>query len=41
MSEQEVLKRAKIYALNVNKVSFKTIQPIQSSESQDDLMDTE
>ena len=41
MSEQEVLKQAKIYALNVNKVSIKTIQPILNSESQDDLMDIE
>ena len=41
MYVQEVLRQAKIYALNVNKVSIKTIQPIQSSESQDDLMDTE
>ena len=41
MYVQEVLKQIKIHALNVNKVSIKTIQPILNSESQDDLMDIE
>ena len=41
MYAQEVLKQIKIHALNVNKVSIKTIQLIQSSESQDDQMDIE
>ena len=41
MYVQEALKQIKIHVLNVNKVSIRTIQLIQSSESQDDQMDTE